>query len=75
MREPSSMLMVPLVSRRPPPAAGSVAHSGDLIDGDAGQHTLRINLRALPPRVECLYLVMSAYAGARLNEVEQPFVW
>lgn len=52
-----------------------MSHSGDLIEGDAGQHTLRINLRALPPRVECLYLVMSAYAGARLNEVEQPFVW
>lgn len=50
-------------------------HSGDLIEGDAGQHTLRINLRTLPPCVECLFLVMSSFAGARLNEVEQPYVW
>lgn len=53
---------------------GSVEHSGDLIEGDAGQHTLRINLRTLPPCVECLFLVMSSFAGARLNEVEQPYV-
>ncbi|KAL4434269.1 hypothetical protein ABPG75_000710 [Micractinium tetrahymenae] len=53
---------------------GAVEHSGDLIEGDAGQHTLRICLRTLPAGVECLFLVMSTFAGAMLNEVEQPYI-
>jgi stress response protein SCP2 len=55
--------------------AGSVVHSGDMIDGDGGQHTLRIDLRRLPESVECLFLTMSSFAGAKLCDVEQPYIW
>lgn len=53
---------------------GSVTHSGDVIDGDSGQHTMRINLGTLPDTVEALFLTMSTFAGAKLKDIEQPFI-
>jgi stress response protein SCP2 len=50
-------------------------HSGDMINGDGGQHTLRIDLHRLPESVECLFLTMSSFAGAKLGHVEQPYIW
>lgn len=46
-----------------------VRHSGDMVSGDSGQHTIAINLGALPRSVAELYLVMSTWAGATLDQV------
>jgi stress response protein SCP2 len=51
-----------------------VRHSGDIIDGSCGQHTLSINLKALPLRVRALYLTLSAWMTAKLDDIDQPFV-
>ncbi|KAL4860149.1 Ubiquitin-conjugating enzyme E2 B [Chlorella vulgaris] len=52
----------------------AVQHSGDIIDGSCGQHTLSINLKALPLRVRALYLTLSAWMTAQLDDIDQPFV-
>ncbi|KAI3438946.1 hypothetical protein D9Q98_001361 [Chlorella vulgaris] len=48
--------------------------AGDIIDGSCGQHTLSINLKALPLRVRALYLTLSAWMTAKLDDIDQPFV-
>ncbi|EFN51646.1 hypothetical protein CHLNCDRAFT_54899 [Chlorella variabilis] len=54
--------------------AGAVRHSGDMVHSDSGQHTITISLRSLPPRVEALYLTMSAWAGKMLTDIDQPYI-
>lgn len=56
-------------------AAGAVQHSGDILDGnDGGQHTISVNLAKLGPQVQALVLTMSAWAGAQLSDIDQPYI-
>lgn len=45
-----------------------------MVHSDSGQHTITISLRSLPPRVEALYLTMSAWAGKMLTDIDQPYI-
>eukprot|EP01026_Neomeris_dumetosa_P035059 TRINITY_DN2804_c0_g1_i3.p1 TRINITY_DN2804_c0_g1~~TRINITY_DN2804_c0_g1_i3.p1 ORF type:complete len:977 (+),score=62.34 TRINITY_DN2804_c0_g1_i3:158-2932(+) len=54
----------------------AINHSGDILDHEysEGLHTISINLKALPQEVESMYIVMSSWAGAKLDNIKQPFV-
>ncbi|GAB4817332.1 hypothetical protein N2152v2_004378 [Parachlorella kessleri] len=54
--------------------AGTVAHSGDMVVGDNGQHTITVTLPQLGPAVQALWLTMSAWRGARLSDIDQPYI-
>ena len=55
---------------------GAVSHSGDQLDyaQHSGLHTITIDLRGLGERVAQLVITMSSWGGARLCDIEQPFV-
>ncbi len=56
----------------------AVMHSGDILDynENSGLHTISINLSKLlaSGEVSSMYITMSSYAGAKLSDIEQPFV-
>ncbi len=52
----------------------AATHSGDVMGHLSGQHTMQVWLSAFPPRVAALYVVVSAYADARLSDIVQPHV-
>ncbi|KAK9867221.1 hypothetical protein WJX84_008701, partial [Apatococcus fuscideae] len=56
--------------------AGAVSHSGDQMDDVAqqGTHEINIKLDDLGAHVTQLVIVVSAYAGAMLSRIQQPFV-
>ena len=43
-------------------------------DNNSGLHTISIDLRGVGERVSQLVITMSSWAGARLSDIEQPFV-
>lgn len=51
-------------------------HSGDIMDhaNKSGLHTISITLAKLGPQVEEMWITMSSFAGAKLSDIEQPFV-
>jgi len=53
---------------------GAVLHSGDILADGGGLHTIRIDLGGLGPKVSHMYITMSSWAMATLDEIEQPFV-
>jgi hypothetical protein len=55
---------------------GAVHHSGDVVDEAqrCGLHTISIDLAGLGDCVAEMFITMSSWAGARLSDIEQPFV-
>jgi stress response protein SCP2 len=51
-----------------------VQHSGDMMTSNSGMHTMDINLDALPANVDSLVFVLSAYAGYKLCDIQNPRV-
>jgi stress response protein SCP2 len=57
-----------------PSAGAAVKHSGDMMTSNSGMHTMDINLDNLPANVDCLVFVLSAYAGYKLRDIQNPRV-
>lgn len=55
---------------------GAVQHSGDVLDHErrSGLHTISIDLSKLGDHVAEMWITMSSFAGAKLSDIEQPFV-
>ncbi len=55
---------------------GAVQHSGDVLDYEqrSGLHTISIDLGKLGDHVAEMWITMSSFAGAKLSDIEQPFV-
>jgi hypothetical protein len=53
---------------------GAVRHSGDVLEGRTGKHTISIALDRLGPGVAEMWLTMSSWAGAKLADITQPFI-
>jgi len=55
---------------------GVLSHSGDQLDEvkQSGFHQIHVQLDALPPTVQYLYITVSAWSEARLCDIRQPSV-
>jgi len=53
---------------------GAVQHSGDMIDGQQGTHTITIDLEKLPARVTSCVFVISAWDTATLADIISPSI-
>merc|ERR1711933_109458 len=55
---------------------GALSHSGDQLDHakQSGFHQIHVQLDALPPAVQYLYITVSAWSEARLRDIRQPSV-
>merc|ERR1719265_917780 len=55
---------------------GVLSHSGDQLDDakQSGFHQIHVQLDGLPSNVQYLYITVSAWDGAKLREIQQPFV-
>ena len=51
-----------------------VVHSGDVLSGNSGSHTIHIDLQMVPSNVTTLVFVLSAFNAAKLAEFQSPAV-
>jgi len=51
-----------------------IVHSGDVIQGEHGQHTIQLDLNVLPKSVTTCVFVVSAWNGATLADIYSPTI-
>jgi len=51
-----------------------IQHSGDVMQGNSGTHTIEIDLEALEATVSCCYFVISAWSDAKLSDILSPSI-
>lgn len=55
-------------------SCAGIQHSGDVMQGNNGAHTIEIDLEALDNSVSCCYFVISAWDDATLSDILSPSV-
>ena len=55
---------------------GAARHSGDVMDNAqlSGFHRMELNLRRLPSNVQSIFVVLSSFNGAKLDDIKYPSV-